>query len=188
MPLTSQWRERLCRPKSSPSPVCSLSALGFHDLTSRRRGSSWCGKGATLSWIGPWVGSHTLLQGIFLTQGWSPRLLRILYTESAGKPLVPSCCVVFASSCETRWLSLCLVVPQWTFRRVKFSVCLLYFATTVFWLRVSPAEIYGSLGLKLYSSSFMCDSLKDSREIHLEPLFYADIWMLFFLFLSLSCC
>ena len=35
------------------------------------------------------MGCHALLQGIFLTQGWNPCLLCLLYCQAASLPLVP---------------------------------------------------------------------------------------------------
>ena len=35
------------------------------------------------------VGRHALLQGIFLTQGWNPHLLRLLHWQVGSLPLVP---------------------------------------------------------------------------------------------------
>ena len=35
------------------------------------------------------VGSHALLQGIFLTQGWNPHLLHLLLWQAGSLPLAP---------------------------------------------------------------------------------------------------
>ena len=40
------------------------------------------------------VGCHFLLQGIFLTQGLNPRLLRLLHGQARSLPLVPSGSIV----------------------------------------------------------------------------------------------
>ena len=36
-----------------------------------------------------WSGCHVPLQGIFLTQGWNPRLLRLLHWQAGSSPLAP---------------------------------------------------------------------------------------------------
>ena len=49
--------------------------------------------GSSCPWVYPGknvrVGCHALLQGIFLNQGWNPRLLRLLQQQAGSLPLEP---------------------------------------------------------------------------------------------------
>ena len=98
-------------------------------------------------------------------------------TGPPGKSSVPS---FLLSHFKQADLSLCLVVvPKLKFREGLIFCLLVVLARGGSRLRACLQQKSQQLSLESCSSSFMCTSLRNSGEIHLEPLFYADILILF---------
>ena len=98
-------------------------------------------------------------------------------TGPPGKSSIPSFSLSHFKQAD---LSLCqVVVPQLKFQEALIFCLLVVPAHGGSRLRARLQQKSQQLSLEPCSSSFTCASLRDSREIHLEPLFYADILILF---------